>query len=183
MFNKLIGEARGIFNKITIIGLLVSIIYVTIGVIMYSNPQMSNTLVSIIVGMLFMLKGLSSIYSYFNRGSIILFNNNLIYGIILMIIGLISIFMGNTLTIILAIYFGFLGIQKINYGIFLKKFNESSWLFTLVIGILYFVVAIVTVLTDSDALVKVTAICIIAYGIIDFIHISLLRKRSKYFIA
>jgi uncharacterized membrane protein HdeD (DUF308 family) len=153
------------------------------GIYIYANPEMANSTLSFIVGFLFILFGLSSLFSFIKRGNIILFNNNLVYGVLLMLVGLFAMFMGNVLNVLLGIYVGLLGIQRINYAIFLKKFNESSWLLTLVIGVLYIAVGVITVFTDSDALIKVSAICLISLGLLNFLHVSLLRKRSRYFIA
>lgn len=183
MINKLIGEVKGIFNIITIIELIISLFYIIIGLILFSNPTTSNVIVSILCGLLLISNGASSIFSYIKRSTIDLFNNNLIYGIILMLIGFISIFVGKILSIFIGIYLIMRGIQNANYGFFLKKFNESSWLITLSIGIFYILIAIISFFTDGNSLVSVVGICILGYGIMNFINIILLRRRSKYFIA
>lgn len=183
MFEKFLGEVKGIFNIITIFDLVISILFMLIGIIFFANPNMSNIAVSIMTGIILIINGVSSIYAYIKRGSIVLYNNNLIYGIILILLGIISMFVGKILSIFLGIYFIVSGIQKINYGVFLKKFNESSWLITLVLGILFIVVGIISFFTSGDALVKVAGICTLGYGLMNFIDVLLLRRRSKYFIA
>lgn len=183
MFEKLLGEVRGIFNTITIFELVVSLFFMVIGIIFFANPNMSNTVVSIFTGIILIVNGISSIFAYIKRGSIVLYNNNLIYGIVLILLGIVSMFVGKILSIFLGIYFIVSGIQRINYGIFLKKFNESSWLITLVLGILFIAVGIISFFTSGDALVKVAGICTLGYGLMNFISVLLLRRRSKYFIA
>ena len=183
MFGKLLGEVRGIFNIITILEWIVSLLFIVFGIVFFATPNMSNIAVSILTGLVLIFSGVSSIYSYFKRGSIVLFNNNLIYGIVLILIGIISMFVGKILSIFLGMYLLVSGIQKVNYGIFLKKFNEASWLITLVVGILLIIIGIVSFFTSGDAIVRVAGICTLAYGVINFINILLLRRRSKYFIA
>lgn len=183
MFDKLLGEVKGIFNIITIFELVISILFILVGLIFFSNPNMSNIAVSIFTGLILIINGISSIYAYIKRGSIVLYNNNLIYGIILIILGIISMFVGKILSIFLGIYFIISGFQRINYGIFLKKFNESSWLLTLVVGILFMIIGIISFFTSGDAVVKVAGICTLGFGIMNFINVILLRRRSRYFIA
>ena len=92
-------------------------------------------------------------------------------------------FVGKVLSIFLGIYLLIIGIQRINYGIFFKKYNESSWIITLVVGILFIIIALISFFTSSDNIVSVAGICTIGFGLMNFINILLLRKRSKYFIA
>jgi len=183
MFEKLLGSVKGIFNRLTIIELIISCLFIILGIIFFSNPSMSNLVVSIITGILLISNGVSSIYTYLKRGTIVLYNNNLIYGIILIIVGIISMFVGKVLSIFLGIYLLIIGIQRINYGIFFKKYNESSWIITLVVGILFIIIALISFFTSSDNIVSVAGICTIGFGLMNFINILLLRKRSKYFIA
>lgn len=183
MFEKILGEAKGIFNIVTIIDFIISILYILVGLILFSSPDMSIVAASIFTGLLLIASSISSIYSYIKRGSIVLYNNNLVYGIILLIIGIVALFLGSGLSIILGIYFIVSGIQRMNYGFFLKKFNESSWLLTFVVGILFIVIAVVSFFTSLDFVVKVVGVGILGFGMINLINTLLLRKRSKYFIA
>lgn len=183
MIEKILGEVKGIFNIITWIEFILSIICIILGLVFFTNPTTSNILVSIVAGLLLIGNGVTAIISYLRRGGVVLFNNNLTYGISMIIIGIVAFFSGKILAIILGIYLLVNGIQKINYGIFFKKYNESSWLLTLVIGVLYIVIAIITFFTSGDAVIAVTGICLLGYGLLNLINTILLRRRSKFFIA
>ena len=183
MIENIFGRAKGIFNIITYIDLGLGLLYAVIGLIFFTNPDLSNVLVSVFTGLLLIFNGAVSIYSYLRRGGIELYNNNLIFGIILILIGIVSMFSGKILSIMLGIYYLTSGIQKGNYGLLLKKFNEKSWLFIMVVGILYAILGIVAFFTSSDNVIVVTGICLIGYGIINIIDTLLLRHRSEYFIA
>lgn len=183
MLEKIFGEVSGIFNKITIIDLIISTIYILLGIIFYFVPSISNTLVSIITGLFLIANGVSSILAYFKRGNIILFNNNLLYGIGIILVGILALFLGKVLSIVLGIYLIVVSIQKINYGIILKKFNESSWLITLSIGVLFLVMSLITFFTSGDAVIQVTGVVLLGYGFINFVNTLLLRRRSQFFLA
>jgi uncharacterized membrane protein HdeD (DUF308 family) len=183
MFEVLFGKVKGVFNRITLISLVFSLLCVISGIMFLSNSELSNSVVAIISGIILIINGVNVVYSYFVRRDISLFNNNLIYGAFLIIIGILVISMHNILRILLAIYLIIAGIQKMNIALVLRKFNEDSWLITLVIGILFCVIAIVTILTNNDMLVKVTGIYLLGYGLINFINVLLLRRRSENFLV
>jgi len=183
MFSKLLGEVKGIFNILTIIDLVISTLFILVGIIFFSNQNMNITPLAIITGLLLVSNGVFSIFSYLKRGTIVLYNNNLIYGIILCIVGIISMFIGSYIKILFGIYLLIVGIQRINYGLFFKKYHESSWIITLVLGILFIVMGLITFFTSRDNVVNVSSICFLGYGLMNFVNVILLRRRSNYFIA
>ncbi len=183
MVNKIIGEAKGIFNVITLFEITIALIYIIVGILFFTNSTASNTLVSIITGFILIIHGVSAIFSYLRRGDIELFNLNLIFGIILIVLGIVAMFLGKVLSIALGIYLIIGGSQKISYSYFLKKFNESSWVFNLVVGILCIILGVTTFFTSGDKIIEVAGICMLGYGVIDMINVILLRKRSTFFIA
>lgn len=183
MFSKIFGEAKGIFNIITLIELVFSIMFILLGLIFFSSPNISKVVISVITGLLLILNGVSSIYAFIKKGTIDLYNNNLIYGIFFIVIGIISLFVSNILAIFIGIYFLGIGIQKINYSLLLKKFNESSWIITGAVGILLIIIGIIAFFTSGESLVEVVGICLFGYGAINLVSTLLLRRRSKYFIA
>lgn len=183
MFGKFLGEVRGIFNIITLFEIIMSVLFMVVGIIFISTPNLSNIATSIFTGLVLVANGVSSIYAYLKRGGIQLFNNNMFFGIALIVVGVIAMFVGKVLSIFLGIYFIISGLQRINYGMFLKRFNESAWLITLVCGVLFMIIGVVSFITSSDYVVKVAGICTLGYGAMNFVNFLLLRRRSKYFIA
>ena len=183
MFSKLLGEVKGIFNILTIIDLVISTLFILVGIIFFSNQNMNITPLTIITGLLLLSNGVFSIFAYLKRGTIVLYNNNLIYGIILCIVGIIAMFIGTYLKILFGIYLLVIGIQRINYGLFFKKYHESSWIVTLVLGILFIIMGLLVFFTNRDNVVNVSSICILGFGLMNFVNVILLRRRSKYFIA
>ncbi len=183
MFKKILGEAKGIFNVITLMDIIISVIFILFGLLYFINPNSNITLTSILTGFILIANAGSCIFSYLKRGDIVLYNFNIIFGIILLILGLIALFLGKNLTIALGIYYLVVCAQKIGYSFYLKKFNEKSWVFNLVVGILFIILGIITFFTDKEAVVEVTGICLLGYGFMNLVSTILLRKRSQYFIA
>ena len=88
MIEKFLGKVEGIFNYVTLIDMGISLVYVIMGLVFYFLPDMSNLIASILTGLVLILSGANQIYSFIKRDKIHLFNNNLIYGIILVVVGI-----------------------------------------------------------------------------------------------
>ena len=182
MIEKFLGKVEGIFNYVTLIDMGISLVYVIMGLVFYFLPDMSNLIASILTGLVLILSGANQIYSFIKRDKIHLFNNNLIYGIILVVVGILAMFLGNVLSIVLGIYFIVSGAQKVNYGIVFRKFKESSWLLTIVIGVLFLILGIVCFFAKGDGIVSAVGLGLIGYGLINLVDVILLRKRCKNFL-
>ena len=183
MFDNFIGEAKGIFNVATLIEMIVSLICSVLGLIFISNNAMNFVLVAVIIGIISIVTGAGHIISYLNRENIDLFNMNMFFGIVFILLGVITFFLGKYVHIALAIYIIMVAANKLYYGFLLKKFNESSWLFTSVMGGLFIVISIVMFLTNIEKAVSVAGIGLFGYGVMNIANNILLRKRSRYFIA
>lgn len=182
MFYKLIGESKGIFNIITLMELILSICFIILGLLFFTEVTTSNIFLLTCLFLLFVSSGVISILSYFKRSTVVIYNNNLIYGIILILISIITCFLNKIIIIMLAIYLIINGIQKINYGLFLKKFHEKSWLITLVVGIIFIVIAFIDFFTNKEIMLTISGISLLGFGLINLVNIILLRKRSMCFL-
>ena len=182
MFGKIIGEAKGTFNIITIVELVVSLI-ILLGSLVFISSNLKHLALGIIVGILLILNGTSKIYAYKNRNKIDLYNNNLIYGLIIIALGITSFVLSKYITIIISLFLIINAVNNINYSILLKKFNENSCYFTGVVGLFLIIIGIVSYFTNQDSVNVVSGICLLGYSIMNLINTILLRKRSQYFIA
>lgn len=181
MRQKILGEVKGVYNKITYVEMIASALWVIVGIILTSKTGGSATIFSVLTGILFIISGISSMFAYLKRGTISLFNLNILFGVLLIVMGGLAFVLANHLQIILGIGLVILGIQKGFYGLVLKKFAESSWLITLVVGILFVVMGGISFFSDN--ITEVCGIFLLGYGLINIISVILLRKRSKYYIA
>ena len=67
MFSKILGEVKGIFNIVTMAEMIEALVYVIIGLIFFVNPSLSFSIVATITGIVLIINGLISIYSYFSN--------------------------------------------------------------------------------------------------------------------
>lgn len=172
------------FNKMLTISIVSSIVIALVGAVLLFMPKLSNKLIGIIMGLLFILYGITTIYKYITRNGAKLYSLNLLYGIIILLIGVIIVLVPfsvtSFLTICLGLYLIIIGINKVTYGVWFKIGNHSSWLITLVIGIMliFFGILVLSNPFSSLTITRLVGAFLILASILDITDLILLKKRS-----
>lgn len=173
------------FNKFMTLSIICSVIIALIGGVLLFLPELSNKLIGITSGVLFILSGINTIYKYFCRNGAKLYSLNLLYGIIILLIGVIIILVPFSvttfLTICLGLYLIIFGVNKITYGVWFKIGNDSSWLITFVIGIMLTIFGILVLANPFSSLTvtQVVGSFLILSSILDLTDLVLLKKRAN----
>ena len=176
-----IGER---FSKMLSYSIITSIVIALIGVVLLFMPRLSNKLIGVILGTLFLLYGITTIYKYITRNGAKLYSLNLVYGIIISLIGVIIILVPFSVTSFLTICLGLhlivVGLNKITYGVWFKIGNHSSWLITLVIGIMLIIFGILVLANPfaSLTITKLVGSFLILASILDITDLILLKNKS-----
>ena len=176
-----IGER---FSKMLSYSIITSIVIALIGVVLLFMPRLSNKLIGVILGTLFLLYGITTIYKYITRNGAKLYSLNLVYGIIISLIGVIIILapfsVTSFLTICLGLHLIVMGLNKITYGVWFKIGNHSSWLITLVIGIMLIIFGILVLANPfaSLTITKLVGSFLILASILDITDLILLKNKS-----
>lgn len=176
-----IGEK---FSKMLSYSIITSIVIALIGVVLLFMPRLSNKLIGVILGTLFLLYGITTIYKYITRNGAKLYSLNLVYGIIISLIGVIIILVPFSVTSFLTICLGLhlivIGLNKITYGVWFKIGNHSSWLITLVIGIMLIIFGILVLANPfaSLTITKLVGSFLILASILDITDLILLKNKS-----
>ncbi len=179
------NSIENIYNRMMLYSIIAAVATVVVGFVLLFLPNASNKAVGIITGIIFLIAGVNSIYKYFHRDGAKLYSLNLMFGILYVILGTVIIIYPYTVvefvTVCLGIYMIINGASKINYGIWLKKGNEKSWLITLVSGILLIIIGILVIFNPfvSLTLTKLCGAFLIITGILDFTDTILFKTRSK----
>ena len=180
-------EKKKLFNIATYGQMLIDIILFALGIFSASNPTDSNTVIGVAFGISLSVVGIYNIIKYiFNIHKGPFFVADIIYGILSIIAGVFIIVNPLSLTGILSIGIGLWLIISASFkfalALQLKKFSEETWLFSMVISILVFIIGIIVMINPFDtALVLTTFVGIIVcvYSAIDFLQQILFRKRVK----
>lgn len=163
----------------------VAVITIITGLILLLAPKLTNKVVGIIVGIIFLIEGINSIYKYFHREGAKIYNLNLVFGVIYAVLGAVIILVPSSvvefITICLGLYMIINGASKVNYALWLKRGNEDSWLITLATGILIAIIGVLVIFNPFASLTvtKLAGAFLIITGILDFMDTILFKNRSK----
>lgn len=173
------------FRKMMSASIASSLIWLIAGLIMLFMPNLTNKIIGIIIGALFLLSGSNMIYKFMKRDGAKLYSFNLVFGIILSALGLIIIIspfsVATFVTVCLGLYLIVTGANKVTYGVWFKIGNDPAWLITVVIGIMYILFGVLMLINPFSALTitKLVGIFLIISSVLDITDTMLLRKRSE----
>ena len=175
------NSIENMYKRMITYSILTSILTVVAGVVLLLVPELTNK----VVGIIFLLEGINSIYKYFHREGAKLYNLSLVFGVLYAVLGVVIIIYPFTVvefvTVCLGLYMIINGASKVNYALWLKRGNEDSWLITLATGILLAIVGILVIFNPfaSLTLTKLAGAFLIITGILDFMDTILFKNRSK----
>ena len=154
--------------------ILTSVVFAIIGLIMIYYPESTIMFISTIIGIFFIVVGIIKIINYFiARGNSTLFSNDIAWGLIAIILGLVTMVYSGTIESILRIMIGiwiiYSGFTRFNLSFRLKNINSKLWAFVLILSIIM-VVGGVYVTFYPGALIVTLGVIILIYSIIDLIE-------------
>ena len=185
MANPFKNSIENVYNRMIIYSLLTSILAILVGLTLMFLPSVSNKIVGIIMGVVILIFGINAVYKYFHRDGAKIYSLNIVFGVLYSILGVVIILypfsVMEFVTVCLGIFVIINGTTKINYGEWLKKGNEDSWLVTLVTGIFLVIIGIMLVFNPFASL-TLTQLCgafLIIVGILNVSDTILFKKRAK----
>lgn len=160
-----------------------SIIFAILGIILIYKPNETVSVISYILGAIFIIAGIYKIINYMQtRGQKDLYNYNLIYGIMAIVIGIVAIVYSSTIgtifRIIIGIWIIYTAIIRISASIKLKAINSNIWIYSLILSIAMFICGLYIIL-NSGAIIVTIGVIMIIYSIIDIIENIILIKNMK----
>lgn len=165
--------------------LFISILFVVIGLFLFIKPDATISIISYIIGSFLLLVGLVNVYRYFSSDNKFnVFSFNLAYGVLLIIGGIFliidtSIF-AKVFNIVLGIWIIVNSVTKFQYGLILKRTNNSDWAYTFLVSILTFLWGITLLINPFKSALTITQIIgvfIIVYAVLDIIDNFIIRKN------
>lgn len=150
-----------------------------VGLVLVLMPDTLNKILGIIVGIVLLLIGLGSIYTYIQ--SKISFTSSLISGILYTLLGIIILISPGSVVRSIAIGIGIVlsitGLSKVRLSFTLKEIN-TNWIGTLVIGVITTMLGIVLIFSpfSGDAITKFAGAFLVIVAIFDLIDNYILQK-------
>ncbi len=185
MASGLKNSIENMYKRMIWYSIGVAVLTIITGLILLLAPKLTNKVVGIIVGIIFLIEGINSIYKYFHREGAKIYNLNLVFGVIYAVLGAVIILVPSSvvefITICLGLYMIINGASKVNYALWLKRGNEDSWLITLATGILIAIIGVLVIFNPFASLTvtKLAGAFLIITGILDFMDTILFKNRSK----
>ena len=179
------NSIENVYNKMIIYSLITAILSIIVGLVLVFLPAVSNKVVGIIIGVIFLIFGINAIYKYFHRDGAKIYSLNIVFGVLYSILGVVIILypysVMSFVTVCLGLFVIINGATKINYGIWLKRGSEDSWLVTLVTGIFLVVLGIMLVFNPFSALTltQISGAFLMIVGVLNVSDTILFKKRSK----
>lgn len=151
-----------------------SIIFAILGIILILKPEETVKIISYILGACFIIVGTYKIINYIQtKGKNDLYNYNLIYGVMAIVIGLIAIIYSSTIgaifRIIIGIWIIYSSIVRVSSSLKLRALKSNIWIYTLIISIIMFICGLYIALNEGTIIVTV-GILMLVYAVMDIIE-------------
>lgn len=176
---------ENIYNKMIVFSIITSIITIIVGTILLFLPDLTNKVVGIITGVIFVLFGLTSVYKYLKRDGAKIYTLNLVFSILYLVLGVVIIIFPFSViefvTVCLGLFLIINGATKINYGLWLKRGSCSAWLITLIAGSFLGVLGIMMIFNPftSYALTQIVGAFLIMSGVINLSDAITFKTAAK----
>lgn len=172
-----------ILKKTGLSSLLTSITFAILGIILIMKPEETVKAVSCFFGIMFVLVGIYKIINYIrNKEKYNFYNYDMAYGIIAIILGMITIYYSKQIESIFRILIGlwviYSSIIRMNLSFKLKKIDSNVWICSLIIAIIMLVCGIY-IICNSGAIVITIGVIILIYSILDIIESLIFLNNIK----
>ena len=172
---------KSLLKKSGWIDILVSIIFGVIGVFMIVKTDLAIKIMSYVLGGIFIAMGVIKCVDYFiSKGKYDFYNYDLVYGIIAIVLGLVTIFCSGLIEsmfrIMIAIWIIYSGLVRLSLSLKLRAAQISMWGVSLALSILMIIGGILMIF-QSGALVLSMGIIILVYSIFDLIENIIFMKN------
>lgn len=164
-----------------ITSIVFSIIYIAIGIFLILKPEDGLTIVSYILGIIFLIWGLVSMTKFFSKKeSESYLEFGFILGAFVFIFGIIILIKPTIVSTIIPLLFGIWillnGVTKLSYAITIFRENRSfvSIIFSLVLIVLG-ILLVLNPFNELDFLIQIVGSFLIAYSVLDIIDCFIIK--------
>ena len=163
--------------------IITSLVLAVIGLVMIYNPDTTMQFISTILGIFFIVVGVIKIINYFiSKGNSTFFTNDIAWGLIAIIIGLVTMVYSSTIESIFRIMIGvwiiYSGFTRFSLSFRLKGVNDRVWALVLTLAVLM-IIGGLYVTFYPGALIVTLGVIILIYSIMDLIESFIFMRNMK----
>ena len=160
---------------------LVSIVFALIGIFMIIKTDSATQIISYVIGGIIIAIGVIRIIEYFiSKGNCDFYNYDFVYGIIAIIIGIVTITCNNLIESMFRIMIGtwiiYSGLLRLSFSFKLHKAQLSVWGVSLLLSIVMLIGGLYMIL-NNGALILTIGIIMVTYSIMDLIESVIFIKH------
>lgn len=163
--------------------LLTPIVFLVIGVILFTDPDSMVKFISYILGGLLIIVGVYRCANYYiqDKRMGVVNNNELAFGITAFILGLLFIVLASAIEFLIRVFFGvyliLIGISKV-YQTFFTTDRSSKFYALIVVGLIFLAGGVYTII-ESNITLSIIGLFMIIYGVVDFISYFVYKDNGK----
>ena len=173
------------FKRFVLPSMLVSVLMLIIGVVIFIYPETTLEFIAKIIGAAVIGLGIVGIIQYVNHRGEDSFKLNIFYTTAVVILGIIMMcsykFVSSIIPIVLGAWIIIDSLIKIRICVGMKGSGMRTWVYPFVMGFLTLIIGIVLVFNpfaSAVAIMKIGAILLIIYSIIDIIQNIMIIKYT-----
>ena len=167
-----------IFKKSGWIAILEAIIFAVLGMVLIWNPEGIIKWISYILGAIFIVVGVFKTFNYVKSKG----KYELVYGLMAVVIGIVTIVYSGTIASILRIIIGiwiiYTALIRVSSSLKLRTAGIKAWPYCLGLAIIMFIGGLYIIL-NAGTIVMTVGIIMVAYAIIDIIEDIIFMKNVK----
>lgn len=158
--------------------IIVSLIFIIFGIMLISRPEAIVSVISILLGAIFIVMGVLKIIDYYSNGK----QDNYLIAIatVMILIGIIIMFCADVILsvfrILIGIWIIYSGIMNLQTAIIWKDYKSRLWFVTLLLAIVTIIVGIY-ILINTGAILKTIGFAILIYGLVDIVESFIFIKK------
>lgn len=151
-----------------------SLVFAILGIILIWQKDAIMSMIAYILGAVFILLGIIKVVNYVQtKNKSDLYNYELVYGIMAVIIGIVIMVYSSTISkifgIIIGIWIVYSSVVRASSALKLKQIKSNIWIYSLVIAVIMLICGLV-VIFNTGAIPATIGAIMITYAILDIIE-------------
>ena len=176
---RVLSDSEKKYFKVLNGELLVNLLFIIIGILLY----MISLNINICLGIVFIISGVFSFLAFRLRDDVSLYGFNVIYGIVGLVIGLVTLF-GVNVNVMLGLYLFYSVVVNIDLFIRLVIVKEKSWSFVMMVCFLMGFMGFMVISNPFKnlSIEQVIGSFLILFSVLDCTKVYMLKNRSHNFV-
>lgn len=175
------GIKKGL-TRLYNVSLFTSVVVFAVGIFLFINPSAVIDIIAIIIGILFLIPGVTSLVDYFKEKN----EASLITGIITILVAVVIMayrkLIASILPFIFGIFFVVNGINRLQYALQIRKeysIKDSKPLLMAILILLCGIIFIIYPLTVAETAFQIMGLFLCIYAILDITNHVMIKKDIK----